>query len=223
MARGDQTGAGASAASSTAATPSASTATSATSSADNPAAAPASDAAASSAAQGAQTEPRPSRAQPRVTLPGERVSIVLVEDDDGHATLVERNLRRSGVSNDFLRFRDGQEAIDYFFGTPEGEASGYPSREALANFVVLLDLRMPRVDGFEVLRRLKADPSTASVPVIVLTTTDDPREIERCYELGCNVYITKPVEYDAFIEAVRRLGFFLQVVKLPPGHRFARA
>ncbi|WP_260175044.1 MULTISPECIES: response regulator [Paraburkholderia] len=156
-------------------------------------------------------------------MAGERVSIVLIEDDDGHATLVERNLRRSGVSNGFLRFRDGQEALDYFFGVPGAPGlSGYPSREDLANFVVLLDLRMPRVDGFEVLRRLKAEPATATVPVIVLTTTDDPREIERCYELGCNVYITKPVEYDAFIEAVRRLGFFLQIVKLPAGHRFNR-
>lgn len=157
---------------------------------------------------------------------GERVSIVLIEDDDGHATLVERNLRRSGVSNGFVRFSDGQQALDYFFGGPDAEAGvapGVPSREDLENFVVLLDLRMPRVDGFEVLRRLKADPTTAFVPVIVLTTTDDPREIERCYELGCNVYITKPVEYDAFIEAVRRLGFFLQVVKLPPGHRLGRA
>lgn len=157
---------------------------------------------------------------------GEQVSIVLIEDDDGHATLVERNLRRSGISNGFLRFRDGQEALDYFFGTPGDNPAAHanwPSRDALGNFVVLLDLRMPRVDGFEVLRRLKAEPATASVPVIVLTTTDDPREIERCYELGCNVYITKPVEYDAFIEAVRRLGFFLQVVKLPPGHRFVQA
>jgi CheY-like chemotaxis protein len=162
---------------------------------------------------------------------GEQVSIVLIEDDDGHATLVERNLRRSGISNGFLRFRDGQEALDYFFGTLAGadapavapdEPAVFPSRDELSNFVVLLDLRMPRVDGFEVLRRLKADPATAAVPVIVLTTTDDPREIERCYELGCNVYITKPVEYDAFIEAVRRLGFFLQVVKLPAGHRLAR-
>jgi CheY-like chemotaxis protein len=161
---------------------------------------------------------------------GEQVSIVLIEDDDGHATLVERNLRRSGISNGFLRFRDGQQALDYFFGSAtaateltEGDTAAYPSRAELSNFVVLLDLRMPRVDGFEVLRRLKADPATASVPVIVLTTTDDPREIQRCYELGCNVYITKPVEYDAFIEAVRRLGFFLQVVKLPAGHRLARS
>lgn len=156
---------------------------------------------------------------------GEQVSIVLIEDDDGHATLVERNLRRSGISNGFLRFRDGQEALDYFFGAPGDDpaaALNWPSRDALGNFVVLLDLRMPRVDGFEVLRRLKAEPATAAVPVIVLTTTDDPREIERCYELGCNVYITKPVEYDAFIEAVRRLGFFLQVVKLPPGHHFVQ-
>jgi CheY-like chemotaxis protein len=152
---------------------------------------------------------------------GETVSIVLVEDDDGHATLVERNLRRSGISNGFLRFRDGAEALDYFFGDPAVHAErDWPARDKLTNVVVLLDLRMPRVDGFEVLRRLKASPETASVPVIVLTTTDDPREIERCYELGCNVYITKPVEYDAFIEAVRRLGFFLQVVKLPQGQRF---
>src|SRR5580698_9616203 len=138
---------------------------------------------------------------------GETVSIILIEDDDGHATLVERNLRRAGISNGFLRFADGQQALDYFFGDPPSGnvASKYP----------------PRVDGFEVLRRLKEAPQTAAVPVIVLTTTDDPREIERCYELGCNVYITKPVEYDAFIEAVRRLGFFLQVVKLPQGQRLA--
>jgi CheY-like chemotaxis protein len=154
---------------------------------------------------------------------GETVSIILIEDDDGHATLVERNLRRAGISNGFLRFSDGQQALDYFFGDPPSgdAASKYPPRQDLTNFVVLLDLKMPRVDGFEVLRRLKEAPQTAAVPVIVLTTTDDPREIERCYELGCNVYITKPVEYDAFIEAVRRLGFFLQVVKLPQGQRLA--
>jgi CheY-like chemotaxis protein len=154
---------------------------------------------------------------------GESVSIVLIEDDDGHATLVERNLRRAGVANSFLRFADGQQALDYFFGDPPNgaQAGQHPPRQTLTHFVVLLDLKMPRVDGFEVLRRLKEAPSTAAVPVIVLTTTDDPREIERCYELGCNVYMTKPVEYDAFIEAVRRLGFFLQVVKLPPGQLLA--
>jgi CheY-like chemotaxis protein len=75
---------------------------------------------------------------------------------------------------------------------------------------------MPRMGGVEVLESLKANPATSAIPIIVLTTTDNPREVERCYELGCNVYVTKPVDYEAFVEAIRRLGFFLQVVKLPP-------
>ncbi len=81
--------------------------------------------------------------------------------------------------------------------------------------IVLLDINMPRVDGIKALRQIKSDPKTAHIPVIMLTTTDDPREIERCYRAGCNVYITKPVEYEAFVEAIRRLGLFLQVVKQP--------
>ncbi len=145
---------------------------------------------------------------------GQSVGIILIEDDDGHATLIERNLRRAGLTNGFTRLSDGQKALDFFFGDgAEFQRQGMPAS------VILLDLKMPRIDGLEVLRRLKADKRTASLPVIVLTTTDDPREIERCYELGCNVYVTKPVEYDAFIEAVRRLGFFLQVVKLPAAAR----
>ncbi|WP_242538557.1 response regulator [Trinickia acidisoli] len=154
--------------------------------------------------------------QPGMGLPtvGQSVGIILIEDDDGHATLIERNLRRAGLTNGFTRFADGQEALDYFFSEPSQFL-----RDEIPPSVILLDLKMPRIDGLEVLRRLKADRRTASLPVIVLTTTDDPREIERCYELGCNVYVTKPVEYDAFIEAVRRLGFFLQVVKLPAGTR----
>ena len=135
------------------------------------------------------------------------VNIILVEDDDGHALLVEKNLRRAGLVNGFRRLRDGQEALDFFFNGGD--------RGQMQEVVVLLDVNMPRVTGIEVLRQMKQDASTAAVPVIMLTTTDDPREIERCYEYGCNVYITKPVEYDDFIEAVRRLGFFLQVVKLP--------
>jgi CheY-like chemotaxis protein len=145
-------------------------------------------------------------------LVAETVQIIVVEDDDGHATLVERNLRRAGLNNPIIRLRDGQEAIDYFFD---------PTRDSahLADCVLLLDINMPRVDGVDVLRRLKADARTALIPTIMLTTTDDPREIERCYQLGCNVYITKPVEYDAFIEAIRRLGFFLQIVKIASNGR----
>jgi len=137
----------------------------------------------------------------------EEVKIILAEDDDGHATLVERNLKRAGLDNGFVRLRDGQEALDFFLGD---------GKEDCESCVLLLDIKMPRVDGIEVLRRLKGDPRTATLPVVMLTTTDDPREVERCYHLGCNVYVTKPVEYEQFIEAVKRLGFFLKVVKLPP-------
>lgn len=140
----------------------------------------------------------------------EPVNIILVEDDDGHATLIEKNLRRAGLANSYKRLKDGQEALDYFAG------DSCPDGSAVNSCLVLLDIKMPRVDGIEVLRRMKADPRTAMIPVIMLTTTDDPREVERCYQLGCNVYVTKPVEYESFLEAVKRLGLFLQVVKLPP-------
>src|SRR5882724_4115413 len=136
----------------------------------------------------------------------DEVTIILAEDDDWHATLVERNLKRSGLDNGFIRLKDGQEALDYFLGT---------ETRPCESCILLLDIKMPRVDGIEVLRRLKGDPRTATLPVVMLTTTDDPREVERCYQLGCNVYVTKPVEYEQFIEAVKRLGFFLKVVKLP--------
>jgi CheY-like chemotaxis protein len=142
------------------------------------------------------------------------VGIVLVEDDDGQALLVEKNLRRAGLSNNFLRLKDGQEALDYFF-----DGAGAPNVLPFEQLVVLLDVNMPRVGGVEVLKRLKENVVTASIPIVMLTTTDDPREIERCYEYGCNLYITKPVEYEAFIEAVRRLGFFLQIIKVPTTSR----
>lgn len=143
-------------------------------------------------------------------MAAEPISIVLAEDDDGHATLVQRNLQRSGVVNGFVRVKDGQEALDLIRG--EGNFADQPTR---GNILLLLDINMPRVDGVEVLRRLKGDPRTNAIPIIMLTTTDDPREIERCYQLGCSVYVTKPVEYTAFIEAINRLGLFLQVVRVP--------
>ncbi len=140
------------------------------------------------------------------------VTIVAAEDDDGHALLIEKNLRRAGLANGYVRLKDGQEALDFF--RSEG---GFAGHIPPATCVMLLDIKMPKVDGIEVLRQMKADPRTAAVPIIMLTTTDDPRDIDRCYKLGCNVYITKPVEYEPFIDAVKRLGFFLQIVKLPNG------
>ena len=140
----------------------------------------------------------------------EPLQILLAEDDDGHALLIERNLKRAGFVNRVVRARDGQEALDLV----RGDGSTAPPG---TQFLLLLDINMPRIDGVEVLRQLKADPKTARTPVIMLTTTDDPREVERCYQLGCSIYITKPVRYEDFVEALKRLGMFLEIVKLPSG------
>ena len=142
----------------------------------------------------------------------QEVTILLVEDDLGHARLIEKNLRRSNIKNNIVTVSDGQQALEYIFGEGEFEESERPFP-----LLVLLDLNLPVVDGYEVLRRLKADKSTRRIPVIVLTTTDDSREIKRCYELGCNVYMTKPVDYEQFSEAIKQLGLFLSVVAIPNG------
>jgi CheY-like chemotaxis protein len=141
----------------------------------------------------------------------EALTILLAEDDEGHANLVRRNLKRSGVANEIVHVGDGQEALDYVRATGK-----YAKRNRSAPLLLLLDINMPRVDGIEVLRQVKQNPALDHLPVIMLTTTDDPREIARAYDLGCSVYVTKPVVYDAFVEAVSRLGLFLQIVQVPP-------
>lgn len=97
-----------------------------------------------------------------------------------------------------------------------GEVVNNSTGHIANRYLLLLDIRMPKVSGEEVLRRIREHPRLRVIPVIILTTTDDPREIRRCHELGCNEYITKPVEYDQFVAVIQRLGFFLQIVRVPP-------
>jgi CheY-like chemotaxis protein len=138
------------------------------------------------------------------------VEIVMIEDDEGHARLIERNIRRAGVNNTILPFRDGTSALAYLFGSDgTGEAS------AKRHLLILLDLNLPDMTGIDILERVKANPHTKRSPVVVLTTTDDQREIQRCYDLGANVYITKPVNYEGFANAIRQLGLFFSVMQVP--------
>ena len=139
-------------------------------------------------------------------------TILLVEDDPGHARLIEKNLRRSNVMNGVIKASNGQQALDYLFS--EGQ---YAGTERASPLLVLLDLNMPVLDGYQVLKRMKADERTKNIPVIILTTTDDTREVSRCYELGCSVYVTKPVDYEQFTLAIRNLGLFLSIVTVPDG------
>jgi DNA-binding response OmpR family regulator len=139
------------------------------------------------------------------------VTIIMIEDDEGHARLIERNIRRSGVNNEIVPFTNGTAAVDYLFGL-DGTAAARKG-EAL---LILLDLNLPDMTGIDILRRVKENTYLKTTPVVVLTTTDDSHEIKRCYELGCNVYITKPVNYESFANAIRQLGLFFSVIQVPP-------
>jgi CheY-like chemotaxis protein len=139
------------------------------------------------------------------------VKIVMVEDDEGHARLIEKNIRRAGVNNEILPFRNGTEAVSFLFGADGSGANN--SGQAL---LILLDLNLPDMTGVDILKRVKENEHLKRTPVVVLTTTDDAVEIQRCYDLGCNVYITKPVNYESFANAIRQLGLFFAVIQVPP-------
>lgn len=138
------------------------------------------------------------------------VVIVIGEDDPGHASLMKKNLTRAGIVNRIIHFNDGDEILAFLFGNGNG-----PVREPDLSYLLLLDIHMPKVDGMEVLKRIKGNEATRKIPIIVITTTDDPLEIEKCYELGCNSYIVKPVLYDNFVDTVRQLARYLMVMEVP--------
>jgi DNA-binding response OmpR family regulator len=138
------------------------------------------------------------------------VTIIMIEDDEGHARLIERNIRRSGVNNEIMPFSNGTEAARYLFG-PDGSGINHKGRALL----ILLDLNLPDMTGIDILKQIKDNKYLKTTPVVVLTTTDDSHEIKRCYDLGCNVYITKPVNYESFANAIRQLGLFFSVIQVP--------
>ena len=136
------------------------------------------------------------------------VNIILIEDDEGHARLIEKNIRRAGISNGIQHFTDGTSALTYLHEAPDGPTHNGPA-------LILLDLNLPDMSGIDILGKIKAGSNPLKrTPVVVLTTTDDKIEIQRCYDLGCNVYITKPVNYESFADAIRQLGLFLSVIQV---------
>jgi len=141
---------------------------------------------------------------------GTPVTIVMIEDDEGHARLIEKNIRRAGVSNDIVAFANGSSALEYLLG-----ADGSAEINAGRHLLILLDLNLPDMSGIDILQKIKGNSHLRTIPVVVLTTTDDNQEIQRCYDNGANVYITKPVNYEGFSNAIRQLGMFFSVIKVP--------
>lgn len=138
------------------------------------------------------------------------MEILLIEDNDNDAELTLRALQENRLSNPIRRLTDGQEALDCLFAMPaEGTDSVLPR-------LILLDLKLPRVDGLQVLQAVKADPRTRAIPVIVLTSSAEEPDIKTSYQLGANSYIVKPVEFDKFTELVKYIGLYWLLLNQPP-------
>ncbi len=138
------------------------------------------------------------------------VSVLLVEDDLGHARLIARNFERVGLTATLIVLHDGQEALDYLF-----KENGYAEAQHVTPPFMMLDLSLPGLTGYQVLARVKTDTRTQPIIVVVFTTTDDPQEISRAYALGCNAFLTKPVDHGQFAGALQTLVEFLSLVQLP--------
>ncbi len=137
-----------------------------------------------------------------------KLVILIAEDDNGHAELIRSGLVESGVCNEIIRFSNGEEIWNYLLDSKKRET------KKRNHYLLLLDINMPLMDGIEVLRLIKSDDKLKEMPVIMLTTTDNPIEIEECYQIGCNIYVTKPVDFIKFTDTLNRLGLFIQIVKV---------
>jgi CheY-like chemotaxis protein len=141
-------------------------------------------------------------------MEAEKVTILIADDDEGHLILVQDTLRSSGLDNPMLTFRDGQEVLDFLHGVhPLHRFNPHSSH------LLLLDIRMPKLDGVQTLARIKNDGTLKKLPVIMLTTTDDPREVSRCHELGCSHFLTKPVDISQFSRAINGVGLSISLLR----------
>lgn len=141
------------------------------------------------------------------------IDILLVEDNPDDAELTMRELKRSHLANNMFHVRDGEEAINFIFAQDQFEKK---RKLALALRVILLDINMPKVNGMEVLAKLKSDKRTKDIPVVILTSSKEVSDIKKCYDLGANSYITKPVNFDAFTHAIKNIGYYWLLVNEPP-------
>jgi two-component system response regulator len=132
------------------------------------------------------------------------VRVLLVEDNPDDAELAIRHLKKHHLANNVVLLKDGEEALDYLFS------------EAPQPSLILLDIQMPKVNGIEVLQKIKSDPRTKVIPVVILTSSNQHPDIHRCYHLGANSYIVKPLEFDRFVEAIRNLGFYWLLLNQQP-------
>jgi CheY-like chemotaxis protein len=137
--------------------------------------------------------------------------ILLAEDDENDVDLTLTALGENSLANEVVVVRDGQEALDYLF-----RRGAYEQRQQECPVVVLLDIKMPKVDGLEVLRQVRADPELRMLPVVILTSSREEQDLIRCYQLGVNAYVVKPVAFEEFAKAVRELGVFWALVNEPP-------
>lgn len=141
------------------------------------------------------------------------VEILMAEDNQHDAELTIRELKRHNMANLLVHVKDGEEALDFIYGrgvyAERGEQISLPR-------LVLLDIQMPKVNGIEVLEQLKSDPETRTIPVVMLTSSRESPDMKRCYELGANSYIVKPVNFERFSEAIRQLGFYWLLLNQPP-------
>ena len=141
----------------------------------------------------------------------EHVEILLVEDNPTDAELTMRALRKKNLANNLVWVKDGAEALEFIFCNGRYEASNNATPK-----LILLDLKLPKLDGIEVLRQLKANPRTATVPVVMLTSSQEERDIVESYKLGVNSYIVKPVDFDKFVEMVSQVGMYWSLVNKVP-------